>query len=377
MPAIIAGFIIFYNNKDFGGLLLKIYCEMDHVNLIAGQPPFVSYAMFVDRHGQLADQEQEVCENKNHDQPTGFRKEEPLIQESDSNLSEKQREDLTKDLVFKLFLGNEEFKEEVAIPFHRAFWGHKTKINKLELKTAPINGSTLDSRKIDPDVVWQDPENGNVFLTEMQRNAQPLYAQRISLYGGKTFATLAVKGSDWNFDLVSAFVLGLANFDLNREGPMDYIHEYASINVNCKEDFLTGQDWKMLTDLKKARTFQPEVFTERDKWIYLLNNFHHFDELENMPAFMVDGSFDKVLDIANKIKREKMDELMDFISELHQGDRERAAKEEGIEIGEGKGIAKAIRAFIANNPNAKRMSSQEIAATFNTEEPLVKSIMTA
>jgi hypothetical protein len=359
---------------------------MDHVNLIAGQPSFVSYAMFVDRHGQLADQE--VCENKIREQSTGFRKEDALIPESDSGLSEKQREDLRKDLVFKMFLGKEEYKEEVAIPFHKAFWGHKTKINNLELKTAPIDGNTLDSRKIDPDVVWQDPDNGNIFLTEMQRNAQPFYAQRISLYGGKTFATLAVKGSAWNFDLVSAFVLGLANFDLNREGPMDYIHEYASINVNCKEDFLTGQDWKMLTDLKKARAFQPEVFTERDKWIFLLNNFHHFDELENMPAFMLDGSFDKVLDIANKIKREKMDELMDFISELHQGDRERAAKEEGIEEGMEKGLEKgmekgmekgivtAIRAFIAQNSTENRMSPQKIAAMFNIDELLAQSIMT-
>lgn len=114
--------------------------------------------------------------------------------------------DLKKDMAFKLFLGDEQYKEEVAIPFHKAFRGHLIEITDLQLTTAPLIGSTLDSENHNPDVVWQCPHTGASFLTEMQRRRQVFYNQRISLYAGKLRSSLAKKSAKWDFDLVGVYV---------------------------------------------------------------------------------------------------------------------------------------------------------------------------
>ncbi|GAB3366923.1 hypothetical protein GCM10027566_39110 [Arachidicoccus ginsenosidivorans] len=70
------------------------------------------------------------------------------------------------------------------------------------------------------------------------------------------------------------------------------------------------------------------------------------------------------------------DDLMDFISELHQRDREKAAKEERREVGRKKGVEmgrmEAIKSFIANNPKDFEMTCQEMAESFEVRENLIR-----
>lgn len=213
------------------------------------QPVPASYGMFVDKHGNLGNHV--VMERAGRAGPV--RRPDVLLKPLDASDAEKERMDLKRDILFKMFLGDEQYKEEVAIPFHRAFWGHRIPIGDLDLKTAPIKGNTADARNIDADIVWQTPDTGAVFLTEMQRDRQDCYSDRLSLYESKVRATIAPKGSRWDFCQPPVFVLGMADFNLHRAGAGDYLHEYASINIRDSRDMFTGKDWKMLADLEKAR----------------------------------------------------------------------------------------------------------------------------
>ena len=342
------------------------------------QPKPVPYGMFVDKWGQL--NSHEVAESPSSWKPgknKGVR-----IYGDDPSVAKRKPANLKKDLIFKLLLGNPQYKDEIAIPFHQAFWGHHVDIQDLTMITTPLTPSTFDARSINPDVIWQDPKTGSVFLTEMQRQPQKFYSQRISLYDGKARTVLAVPGNKWDFDQVSVFVLGIADFNLHKQGPSDYLHEYATINLADPGDLLTGKDFKILMDLKKAKKISPDILSQRYKWTYLLNNFH---ELDKMPDFMKDGFFENVIEIANKLNRNKMEELMDFITELHNGDREERAREKGVKIGVKIGVEKGakeatlktIKTFIENCPKDFNKSAPEIAALFDVDENIVKPLLPA
>jgi len=218
----------------------------------------------------------------------------------------------------------------------------------------------------------------------MQRQRQKFCSERISLYDGKVRASLARKSGKWDYQQVSVFVLGIADFSLSRQGPQDYLHEYASLNLNDRTDFLTGKDIKMLADLKKARKVNPKVLSERYKWLYLFNNFH---SLKEVPSFLMEGYFATVVKIAQKLNRTKMEELMDFFTELHNEDREKRAEARGIrrgvkkgkeigkELGEERGRLETIRAFLQNGPKEMKASAAQIAALFGVDEKLIEPLL--
>jgi len=305
-------------------------------------------------------------------------------------------EDLRKDAAFRLFLGSETYKKEVAIPFHQAFWGHKTKITDLVLKSNDFKGSTLDSRNMVPDIIWQEPNTASVFLTEMQREKQLFFGDRISLYEGKARCLFALKGNNWDYKQVPIYVLGMADFDLNRKSRVDYMHEFISTNQNDPEEMFCGKDWKMLVDLPKFRKKAPADYSERDKWLFILNNFHN---LKQTPAFLKGGIFEDVIEIAKKINQTKMEEFMNMLDEIHWQGRIRKIerltrahvekcvraevkeevkaevkaeiKAEAVEQGK----IETIRLFLANCPNNFKKSVKETAALFQVDEQLIRSLM--
>lgn len=348
---------------------------MDNFTVYTKQPVPVPYALFVDRYGILTNHEVRESSPKRERRPA-FHGEDELIQPDTRSPSLMQRENLKKDVIFKMILSDQNYAEEVATPFIRAFWGHLTEVTDLKLKTTTLQGSTVDSRDAFPDTVWQSQKTGNVFLTEMQRRRQNFYNQRLSLYDGKLRASLAKKGSDWDYNQVSVFVLGMADFDLERPDCGDYIYEYVSMNPRNNKDLLTGRDWKMLADLKKARSIRPKAYTERGKWIYLLNNFH---KLKKIPAFLKEGYFENVIKIAKNLNRTKMEELTDFFWENYQKDLAREAEEIGMARGmaEGKAEGKAegmnivIKSYLSTNPYC---SIQDAAAQLGVEEQLIRSL---
>ena len=72
-----------------------------------------------------------------------------------------------------------------------------------------------------------------------------------------------------------------------------------------------------------------------------------------------------------------MEELMDFITELHNGDREERAIKKGGKIGAKKATRKTIKKFIENCPTDFNKSVPAIAALFDVDENMVKSLLPA
>jgi hypothetical protein len=69
----------------------------------------------------------------------------------------------------------------------------------------------------------------------------------------------------------------------------------------------------------------------------------------------------------------KMEELMDFITELHNRDREERAFKQGFRIG----TLKTIKKFLENCPNNFKKSAPEIAALFGVNEKMIKPLLPA
>jgi len=390
-------FLLFYNlpllpdhfitTDTLASALYKFYCTMENITVFNTQSAPVPYALFVDRHGILTSREVREKPLKRERRPA-FPRENELIQPDSQGRSLAERENLKKDVIFKMLLNDQNYAEAVVTPFLRAFWGHLTEVKDLRLKTLSLQGSTKDSRAVSPDVVWQSQATGDVFLIEMQRRSQDFYSQRLSLYDGKLRVTLAEKGSGWDYNQVSVFVIGLADFDLQRPPCDDYIYEYVSMNPKDNKDLLTGRDWKILADLKNARTLRSKNYTEREKWIYLLNNFH---KLKRIPAFLKEGYFENVIKIAKNLNRTKMEELMDLFWENLRDDvnREKIAKvraegeakgrakgraegrAEGVAEGLAKGMNKIIKYFISAHPSC---TIQDVSTQLGVEEQLVRSV---
>lgn len=338
----------------------------------------VSYSMFVDKDGNFGNHE--VREDEASD-PSAYRR--SSFKDEDGALLLKQElEELKRDAAFRRFLGGKEHKDAVAIPFLRAFWGHRTEINDLVLQSADFLGDTPDARNVLPDVVWQEPETRAVFVTEMQRQEQDFYFDRISLYEGKTRAMYAEKGRDWNFEQVPIFVLGLADFDLGRKGPDVCMYEYASMDADGHGELFNDKDWKMMIDLPKAGNNKPVAYSEQDKWLFLLNNFHRlggdFNKIQTeLPAFLKDGSFDQVLSIAENLNRIKMEEFMDMALELRLRDRIRAGEKRGEVRGKEWARREMIKRLFQGFPDFKKESPQKIASLLGVDAQLVKSVLTA
>lgn len=299
----------------------------------------VSYSMFVDKDGNFGNHE--VREDEASD-PSAYRR--SSFKDEDGALLLKQElEELKRDAAFRRFLGGKEHKDAVAIPFLRAFWGHRT---------------------------------------EMQRQEQDFYFDRISLYEGKTRAMYAEKGRDWNFEQVPIFVLGLADFDLGRKGPDVCMYEYASMDADGHGELFNDKDWKMMIDLPKAGNNKPVAYSEQDKWLFLLNNFHRlggdFNKIQTeLPAFLKDGSFDQVLSIAENLNRIKMEEFMDMALELRLRDRIRAGEKRGEVRGKEWARREMIKRLFQGFPDFKKESPQKIASLLGVDAQLVKSVLTA
>lgn len=327
-----------------------------------------SYAMFVDRSGKFEVNEKPGSLVKD-DQ---FLKEQVMLKPYVEGLTKKEAADLKIDIFFKLLVANSNYKEDVAIPFHKAFWGHRAQIGDLNLISGELVGSTIDSRSLNADIIWQSTDSGNVFMTEMQRGYQRYYPQRISYYEGKTRATMAIKGRRWKFNQASVFILGLANFNLHRPDPNDFVYEYVSMNPRFQSDLLTNKDWKMLVDLKKANKVRPAAYAEINKWIYLFNNFQKMDKV---PSFMKGGDFDRIIEIANHLNRTKMEELMDCVHKIRQEERASAAEKRGEKRGRSEGRVEMITNYISNQPSGWKTTGAALAAMFSVDEKLVEPLL--
>ena len=121
---------------------------------------------------------------------------------------------------------------------------------------------------------------------------------------------------------------------------------------------------------------RPEQPTEQFKWLYLLNNFHR---VAQMPDFMKTEKFNKVITIANQLKRCKMEELMDFIHQLHKQDlqreAERKAEARGEKKGKEEGKLEAVQNYISAQAKKLTLNIPEIAAMFKVDEQLIRSMV--
>ena len=93
----------------------------------------------------------------------------------------------------------------------------------------------------------------------------------------------------------------------------------------------------------------------------------------------MEGYFATVVKIAQKLNRTKMEELMDFFTELHNEDREKRAEARGIRRGVKKGKERGrletIRAFLQNRPKEMKASAAQIAALFGVDEKLIEPLL--
>jgi predicted transposase/invertase (TIGR01784 family) len=226
-------------------------------------------------------------------------------------------------------------------------------------------------------------QNGDHLVVEIQRVPQTFYIDRMMYYSSFLMQKQGVKGSGWNYELNSIFVISILNFSIHNE------LKRASLYYD-KVKFLSVIDYKIISDkltfvyleLPKFKKNVEQHSSHLDKWIWL---FKHMEYLNEIPKPLMEPIFMKVLEKAKlehlaayelteyettlKTLRDNHNAMQYAIEKGHREGMQEGMKEgiqkgmqEGIQKGIQEGIQKGIQKGIEQGINqGKTLGEQEKA----------------
>jgi predicted transposase/invertase (TIGR01784 family) len=252
------------------------------------------------------------------------------------------------DFAFKKLFGDPSNKE-ILIDFINAVLQENTpKITDLVIMNSEQLGQTEKERMAVYDLYCTN-ETGDHVVVEIQRVPQAHFIDRTVYYSSFLIQKQGVKGSAWNYELKSIYVISLLNFaiqttEMNRD---EYYHKAKLMEVTGQKIFYDKLTFVYL-ELPKFKKQVKQLNTHFEKWVWL---FGHMETLNEIPEPLTEPIFMKLLD---KAKLEKLQpyELSEYETTLKtlrdnhnamQYAIETGLKEglkEGFEKGEAKGLAK-------------------------------------
>lgn len=233
----------------------------------------------------------------------------------------------------------------------------KVEIERVEMpENQKVIDILLECKGIRLDIYVKD-ENNTVYNIEMQRSNQKNLAKRMRYYQGNIDLDCITKGEDYS-NLSMSFIIFICTFDYFNKGR----HKYTFENI-CTEDSsikLNDESQKIILSTKGVMNDLSDELLEFLRYIENSND----EEAEKASGNLVKHIHDRV----KKVKNDDTVEV-EFMTLL---ERDREKREEGIEIGEQKGIELTKNVFKLFN---KGVSISEIAKECNISESKVKKIL--
>jgi predicted transposase/invertase (TIGR01784 family) len=267
------------------------------------------------------------------------------------------------DFGFKKLFGEECNKDLLLDFLNELLHKEEGKIVSLSyLKTERL-GISEESRKAVFDIYCEN-EKGEKFIVELQKTKQEYFKDRTLYYSTFAITDQAVVG-DWNFELKEVYVVAILDFvfEEDKNEKNKYRYDVMLSDIETHRVFYKKLKFVYL-EMPKFTKEVDELETHFEKWMYVLKNLKHLD---NIPDKLQEKIFERMFTVAEIVKLSP-EEYRAYVGNLNSY---RDIKN-SLDYAEAKGKAES-KLEIAKNAKALGLSIEQIQKITNlTKEDIEK-----
>ena len=248
------------------------------------------------------------------------------------------------DRGFKILFGQKESKDLLIELLNDLLEGERhiedlTYMDKENLK------KTIDGRGVIFDLKCVD-KDGAIFIIELQNAAQPYFYERGLYYLCRIVADQGEPGSLWEYQMYPVYGIFILNF---RSGRTDKVRTDIILADRDTGKQMSNVFREIFIEMPLFKKTESECETPLDYWLY---NLKHMEQLETLSFKGQKELFNRLEQLAkianmNKKEREEYEECLkvyrdNYSIALYQKQQAEARYQEGLQMGEERGLKKGI-----------------------------------
>lgn len=185
------------------------------------------------------------------------------------------------DWGFRHLFGQEPNKEILIAFLNDLFQGEKHIVD-LEYAPNEHDGDEEEHKRVIFDLHCRG-DNGEYFVVEMQRARQDFFKDRALYYASRLIQRQLKKGrGSHGYHLEEVYLIGILDFSMETGKQDRYFHDIALVEKTSGTVFYNKLGFKFL-ELPNFVKQEGDLFTDADKWMYLLK---HMSTLNEVPKFL-------------------------------------------------------------------------------------------
>ena len=245
------------------------------------------------------------------------------------------------DRGFKILFGQESSKELLIELINDLLEGEHH-VEDLSYMDKEDPGETTDGRGTVFDLLCKD-QDGTTFIVELQNARQTYFYERALYYLCRTIASQGKKGESWEFELVPVYGIFLLNF---RSGKTDKVRTDLVIADRETGEQKSRNFREIFIEFPLFNKTESECKTPLDYWLYNLKHMEQLEHLSFKGQKALFARLEELARIANMNKKERAE--YEAALKIYRDNENvvttarREGKEEGIAIGEERGLKKGI-----------------------------------
>ena len=245
------------------------------------------------------------------------------------------------DRGFKILFGQESSKELLIELINDLLEGEHH-VEDLSYMDKEDPGETTDGRGTVFDLLCKD-QDGTTFIVELQNARQTYFYERALYYLCRMIASQGKKGESWEFELVPVYGIFLLNF---RSGKTDKVRTDLVIADRETGKQKSRNFREIFIEFPLFNKTEAECKTPLDYWLYNLKHMEQLEHLSFKGQKALFARLEELARIANMNKKERAE--YEAALKIYRDNENvvttarREGREEGIAIGEEKGLKKGI-----------------------------------
>ena len=245
------------------------------------------------------------------------------------------------DRGFKILFGQESSKELLIELINDLLEGEHH-VEDLSYMDKEDPGETTDGRGTVFDLLCKD-QDGTTFIVELQNARQTYFYERALYYLCRMIASQGKKGESWEFELVPVYGIFLLNF---RSGKTDKVRTDLVIADRETGKQKSRNFREIFIEFPLFNKTEAECKTPLDYWLYNLKHMEQLEHLSFKGQKALFARLEELARIANMNKKERAE--YEAALKIYRDNENvvttarREGKEEGIAIGEERGLKKGI-----------------------------------
>ncbi|WP_251967334.1 Rpn family recombination-promoting nuclease/putative transposase [Parabacteroides sp. AD58] len=245
------------------------------------------------------------------------------------------------DRGFKILFGQESSKELLIELINDLLEGEHH-VEDLSYMDKEDPSETTDGRGTVFDLLCKD-QDGTTFIVELQNARQTYFYERALYYLCRMIASQGKKGESWEFELVPVYGIFLLNF---RSGKTDKVRTDLVIADRETGKQKSRNFREIFIEFPLFNKAESECKTPLDYWLYNLKHMEQLEHLSFKGQKALFARLEELARIANMNKKERAE--YEAALKIYRDNENvvttarREGKEEGIAIGEERGLKKGI-----------------------------------